>query len=119
MRGALFAVQLTTVFPGSFLLLVSITVLAIIILGGMGTIRGVVVGALILVGLPDALREFGEYRFLVYGAALVAMMILRPEGLFPSRTRREELHEDFETGATFADEQPFAAGTGAPGAAGS
>ena len=78
-----------------------------------------VVGALVLVGLPDALREFDEYRFLVYGAALVAMMILRPEGLFPSRTRREELHEDFETGATFEDEQPFAAGTGAPGAAGS
>jgi branched-chain amino acid transport system permease protein len=107
LAGALFAVQLTTVFPGSFLLIVSITVLAIIILGGMGTIRGVIVGALILVGLPDALREFGEYRFLVYGAALVAMMILRPEGLFPSRTRREELHEDFETGASFGDEQQF------------
>jgi branched-chain amino acid transport system permease protein len=96
LSGALFAVQLTTVFPGSFLLIVSITVLAIIILGGMGTIRGVIVGALILVGLPDALREFGEYRFLVYGAALVAMMILRPEGLFPSRTRRAELHEDVD-----------------------
>lgn len=96
LSGALFAVQLRTVFPGSFLLIVSITVLAIIILGGMGTIRGVMVGALILVGLPDALREFGEYRFLVYGAALVAMMILRPEGLFPSRVRRAELHEDAE-----------------------
>ena len=96
LSGALFAVQLTTVFPGSFLLIVSITVLAIIILGGMGTIRGVIAGALILVGLPDALREFGEYRFLVYGAALVAMMILRPEGLFPSRTRRAELHEEVD-----------------------
>lgn len=96
LSGSLFAVQLTTVFPGSFLLIVSITVLAIIILGGMGTIRGVIAGALILVGLPDALREFGEYRFLVYGAALVAMMILRPEGLFPSRTRRAELHEDVD-----------------------
>jgi branched-chain amino acid transport system permease protein len=96
LSGALFAVQLTTVFPGAFVLIVSITVLAIIILGGMGTIRGVIVGALVLVGLPEALREFGEYRFLVYGAALVAMMILRPEGLFPSRTRRAELHEDVE-----------------------
>ena len=99
LSGALFAVQLTTVFPGSFVLIVSITVLAIIILGGMGTIRGVIVGALVLVGLPEALREFGEYRFLVYGAALVAMMILRPEGLFPSRTRRAELHEDVEADA--------------------
>ena len=98
LSGALFAVQLTTVFPGSFLLIVSITVLAIIILGGMGTIRGVIAGALILVALPDALREFGEYRFLVYGAALVAMMILRPEGLFPSRTRQMELREETDGG---------------------
>jgi branched-chain amino acid transport system permease protein len=96
LAGALFAVQLRSVFPGSFLLIVSITTLAIIILGGMGTIRGVVVGALILVGLPEALRDFGQYRFLIYGAALVAMMILRPEGLFPSRIRQMELHEDAE-----------------------
>jgi len=92
--GALFAVQLRSVYPGSFLLIVSITTLAIIILGGMGTIRGVIAGAVILVGLPEALRDFGEYRFLIYGAALVAMMVLRPEGLFPSRIRRAELHED-------------------------
>jgi branched-chain amino acid transport system permease protein len=96
LAGALFAVQLRTVFPGSFLLIVSITTLAIIILGGMGTIKGVIVGALILVGLPEALRDFGEYRFLIYGAALVAMMVLRPEGLFPSRVRQAELHEDSE-----------------------
>ena len=121
LSGALFAVQLTTVFPGSFLLIVSITVLAIIILGGMGTIRGVIAGALILVGLPEALREFEEYRFLVYGGALVAMMILRPEGLFPSRIRREELHEDIETGPTLEEEQqlaesgPSPASTGATG----
>lgn len=101
--GALFAVQLRTVFPGSFLLIVSITVLAIIILGGMGTIRGVIAGALILVGLPEALREFGEYRFLVYGAALVAMMVLRPEGLFPSKTRRAELHEVSEEEGQLAE----------------
>jgi len=107
LSGALFAVQLRTVFPGSFLLIVSITVLAIIILGGMGTIRGVIVGALILVGLPDALREFGQYRFLVYGAALVAMMVLRPEGLFPSRIRRAELHEDVD-----ADSRPQPAASG-------
>jgi branched-chain amino acid transport system permease protein len=90
--GGLFAVQLRSVYPDSFLLIVSITALAIIILGGMGTIRGVIAGALILVGLPEALREFGEYRYLLYGGALVAMMIMRPEGLFPSRVRRAELH---------------------------
>jgi branched-chain amino acid transport system permease protein len=120
LAGALFAVQLRTVFPGSFLLIVSITVLAIIILGGMGTIRGVIAGALILVGLPEALREFGEYRFLVYGAALVAMMVLRPEGLFPSKTRRAELHEESESGGQLAESvqdpdraAPTATGAGA------
>ena len=117
LAGALYAVQLSTVFPGGFTLLVSITVLAIIILGGMGTIRGVIAGALILVGLPDALREFGQYRFLVYGAALVAMMILRPEGLFPNRTRREELHEDAETGPTIEGEAQLGEST-PPAAAG-
>ncbi|HEX2222373.1 MAG TPA: hypothetical protein VHK06_07590, partial [Candidatus Limnocylindria bacterium] len=91
--GALFAVQLGSVFPNTFNILVSITTLAIIILGGMGNIPGVVVGALLLIGLPELLREFEQYRLLVYGAVLVAMMILRPEGLFPSRIRREELHE--------------------------
>jgi branched-chain amino acid transport system permease protein len=118
LAGAIYAVQLSTVFPGGFTLLVSITVLAIIILGGMGTIRGVIAGALILVGLPEALREFGEYRFLVYGAALVAMMILRPEGLFPSRTRREELHEDIETGPTVEGEAPLGESDPSPAATG-
>ena len=51
----------------------------------MGNIAGVVVGALVLVGLPELLREFAEYRLLIYGAVLVAMMLLRPEGLLPSR----------------------------------
>ena len=59
-----------------------------IILGGMGSIPGVIVGALVLVGLPELLREFDEYRLLVYGAVLVAMMLLRPEGLVPSAMRR-------------------------------
>jgi branched-chain amino acid transport system permease protein len=93
LSGALFAVQLGSVFPGSFDILVSITVLAIIILGGMGSIPGVVVGALVLIGLPELLREFAEYRPLVYGGVLVAMMLLRPEGLIPDRVRRRELHE--------------------------
>jgi len=59
----------------------------------MGSIPGVLVGAIALVGLPELLREFAEYRLLVYGAALVAMMLLRPEGLWPEALRRRELHE--------------------------
>ena len=72
----------------------SITALAVVILGGMGSIPGVILGALALVGLPELLREFAEFRLLVYGAVLVAMMLLRPEGLIPDKARRRELHEE-------------------------
>ena len=93
LSGALFAVQLGSVFPGIFDVFVSITVLAVIILGGMGSIPGVILGAIVLIGLPELLREFVEYRVLVYGGVLVAMMLLRPEGLIPNRNRQRELHE--------------------------
>ncbi|HEX7224843.1 MAG TPA: leucine/isoleucine/valine transporter permease subunit [Candidatus Limnocylindria bacterium] len=93
LSGALFAAKIGSIFPHSFEILVSITALAVIILGGMGSIPGVIVGGLVLVGLPEFLREFDEYRLLVYGAVLVAMMLLRPEGLVPSATRQRELHE--------------------------
>ncbi len=90
--GAFFAAKIGSIFPNSFGLLVSINVLAVIVLGGMGSVPGVVVGALVLVGLPELLREFAEYRLLFYGAILVAIMIFRPEGLIPNRRRRRELH---------------------------
>ena len=91
--GAIFAAKIGSLFPNTFLLIVSINVLAIIVLGGMGSIPGVVVGAFVLVGIPEVLREFGEYRLLFYGAILMALMLLRPEGLLPDRRRQEELHE--------------------------
>jgi branched-chain amino acid transport system permease protein len=100
LSGSIFAVMLTSIYPSSFQLLVSINVLALIIVGGMGSLPGVIVGSLALVGLPELLREFGEYRYLVYGAALIVMMRIRPEGLWPSATRRRELHDaagDLET----------------------
>jgi len=83
--GAIFATHLESVFPGTFNVLVSITVLAVVILGGMGSIPGVVFGALALIGLPELLREFAEFKLLVYGAVLMLMMILRPQGLFGVR----------------------------------
>ncbi|HEX9823293.1 MAG TPA: leucine/isoleucine/valine transporter permease subunit [Actinomycetota bacterium] len=91
--GAIFAIQVGSVFPNSFDLLVSINALSVIVLGGLGSIPGVVVGALALVGLPELLREFQEFRLLIYGAVLVALMILRPEGLLPEVRRKRELHE--------------------------
>jgi branched-chain amino acid transport system permease protein len=69
-------------------------VLCLIIVGGMASLPGVIVGALILVGLPELLREFAEFRLLMYGALLVVMMLLRPEGFWPAQQRRRELHEE-------------------------
>jgi branched-chain amino acid transport system permease protein len=99
LSGAFFAAKIGVVFPDSFSILVSINALALIILGGMGNIWGVVIGAFVLVGLPEFLREFAEYRLLIYGAVLVIMMLVRPEGLLPSRARQAELHaEEDESG---------------------
>ena len=92
--GALFAHKIGSIFPHSFAILVSITVLMIVIVGGMGSIPGVMLAALVLVGLPELLREFAEYRFLVYGALLIFMMLNKPEGFIPSKQRSRELHED-------------------------
>jgi branched-chain amino acid transport system permease protein len=94
LSGMLFGVQIGSLAPASFTILVSITVLAVVILGGMGSIPGVVVGTLLLIGLPGLLDEFEEYRLLIYGAALILVMILRPQGLVPNVRRSRELHED-------------------------
>jgi branched-chain amino acid transport system permease protein len=93
LAGSIFATMLSSVYPSSFQLLISVNVVALIIVGGMGSLPGVVIGALALIGLPELLREFGEYRYLCYGAVLIVMMRLRPEGLWPSQVRRRELHD--------------------------
>ena len=98
--GALFAAKLGSVFPSSFELLVSIIILVVVIVGGMGNIPGVAVGAVVLVGVlggpnvPGLLQEFAEFKLLIYGALLVVMMLWRPEGLVPSARRSRELHAD-------------------------
>jgi branched-chain amino acid transport system permease protein len=94
LSGTLFAVQIGSIPPESFTIIVSITALAVVILGGMGSIPGVVVGSLLLIGLPGLLDEFEEYRLLVYGAALILVMVLRPQGLVPNVRRSRELQED-------------------------
>ncbi len=94
--GAIFASKLSSIYPNSFDVLKSINVLCLIIVGGVASIPGVIVGALVLVGLPEVLRFAAEYRYLVYGAALVVMMLVRPEGLWPAARRRWELREEAE-----------------------
>ncbi|MCI0713585.1 MAG: branched-chain amino acid ABC transporter permease [Chloroflexi bacterium] len=81
--GLLFASRQANIRPPNFNLNISINVLSLVIIGGMGSIPGVVIGAIALVGLPEMLRALSEYRILVFGALLVAMMLVRPQGLLP------------------------------------
>ena len=92
--GVFFAGKFAFVSPESFTFFESVIVLAMVVLGGMGSIPGVILGALIVVILPEALREFSGYRMLVFGAALVLMMIFRPQGLIGNPRRRVELQSE-------------------------
>lgn len=94
LAGAIFAAKLGSIFPHSFQLLISVNVLSLIIVGGLGSIPGIIVGAFALIGIPELLREFAEFRLLLYGVALIVMMLVRPEGLWPSETRKRELHSE-------------------------
>jgi len=81
--GVIFAARQANIFPDNFTLATSINVLSLIIIGGMGSVPGVIVGALVLIGVPESLRVFESYRVMAFGALLVAMMLLRPGGLLP------------------------------------
>lgn len=98
--GALFSAKLGSIFPTSFELLISIVILVVVIVGGMGNIVGVAAGAVVLIGVlggprqPGLLQEFGEFKLLIYGVILIYMMLKRPEGLIPNVRRSRELHHD-------------------------
>ncbi len=105
--GVLYAAKPGAISPTDFNLDVSINVLALVIIGGMGNVRGVILGAMLLIGLPEVLRDFSidvafihldnlgaDYRLVIFGAALVAVMVLRPEGLLPSRRRAAEFERE-------------------------
>ncbi|MXY38184.1 MAG: branched-chain amino acid ABC transporter permease [Rhodospirillaceae bacterium] len=92
--GAVFAHMIGFVHPDNFVLLTSIMILAMVIIGGMGNIAGVVVGAVALTLIPERLREFEDLRMLLFGGALVLIMIYRPQGLFPNSRRRRELQAE-------------------------
>ena len=81
MAGVIFAAKTTFINPASFTIWESIIILCIVVLGGMGSVVGVVIGAFILILLPEYLRVFSEYRMLVFGALLVLMMVFRPGGI--------------------------------------
>lgn len=85
--GAIFAARQGAIFPENFSLMVSINVLCLIIIGGMGSIPGVILGAVVLIGLPEVLRGIEQYRMLAFGALLVIMMIFRPSGFLTASRR--------------------------------
>lgn len=89
--GVFFATQANHIDPTLFSYQVSILVVAAVVLGGSGNLFGVIVGAFMVVWLPERFRGFDKYRILVFGIALVVMMIFRPEGLLPSSRRRAEM----------------------------
>lgn len=92
MGGSINAHLGTQVSPDSYTFEVSVLILAMVVLGGIGNPAGVALGAVILSFLPEKLRDFSDVRFLLFGVALVLVMRFRPEGLLPSVRRRAELH---------------------------
>jgi branched-chain amino acid transport system permease protein len=91
--GVVWAAKVISIIPANFPFFLSATILAAVVLGGSGNIPGVMLGAFLIAWLPERFRVFSDYRVLLFGAALVLMMALRPEGLWPSRRRKAELAE--------------------------
>ncbi len=91
--GTVFASKQGFISPESFVFLESAIILAIVVLGGMGSQVGVILAAIAVTILPELAREFSEYRMLIFGAAMVLMMVWRPQGLLPMRRIQIELKE--------------------------
>ena len=98
MAGQLYAARQINIFPENFSLFVSIDALALIIVGGIGSPAGIVLGALALKGLPEVLRGVDEYRIVTFAALLVIMMIVRPVGILPSARRRTQVTDPDDIG---------------------
>ena len=91
MCGTLFAAKMTIISPESFNFWESVVLFMIVILGGSGSIPGVILGAFLVMGLPELFRDFADARLLIFGLALMVMMIVRPQGLLPPRPRKHNL----------------------------
>ena len=96
MAGTIKAHHDVSVTPDQYIFLESAFLLAAVVLGGMGTVAGVLIGATILKLLPEKLRFVADYRLLIFGLLLVLMMRFRPEGIIASKRRQLEFHEEDE-----------------------
>lgn len=92
--GVIFAAKTTFVSPGSFTFLESAMILSIVVLGGMGSIPGIIIGAFLLILLPEYLRAFSDYRMLLFGIIMVIMMTFRPQGIISDIRRTYEFHKE-------------------------
>ncbi|MBZ4648631.1 MAG: inner-rane translocator [Desulfomicrobiaceae bacterium] len=86
--GVIFAAKTTFINPASFTFFESAIILSIVVLGGMGSNWGVILGAAFLVLLPEYMRAFSEYRMILFAAAMVLMMVFRPQGMIPARSKQ-------------------------------
>ena len=93
LAGTVWAGKVIFIEPNNFPFILSATILAAVVLGGQGNIPGVMLGAFLIAWIPERLRFLAEYRILIFGAVLVLMMAVRPEGILPSGRRRAELAE--------------------------
>lgn len=87
MLGTIYAAKMTIISPESFSFWESVLMFMIVILGGSGNIAGVILGAFLVIGLPEIFRGFANARMLIFGGAMVAMMVFRPQGILPPRPR--------------------------------
>jgi branched-chain amino acid transport system permease protein len=94
-----------SITPDQFVFLESAFLLAAVVLGGMGTVLGVLVGATLLKLLPEKLRFVTDYRLMIFALLLIIMMRFRPEGMIPSRRRQLEFHEEDEELAERIEEE--------------
>jgi branched-chain amino acid transport system permease protein len=94
--GAFFAAKLSYTNPNFFLFMESAIVLCVVVLGGVGSIPGIVIAGFVLIGAPEVFRGLENFRMLAFGAIMTTMMIIKPEGLIPASRRRHELHESEE-----------------------
>jgi branched-chain amino acid transport system permease protein len=97
LAGCIFAAKTTFINPESFTFMESAMILSIVVLGGMGSIMGVMVGAFFIILLPEYLRAFSEYRMLAFGASMALIMVFRPQGIVGSIRQRYMFHQEPES----------------------
>ena len=98
MAGVVFAAKTTFINPASFTFWESAIILSIVVIGGMGSIRGVIAGAIILILVPEYLRDFAEFRMLLFGAIMVLVMVFRPQGLISAKRKIYEYKANTASG---------------------